>query len=158
MRRGCCCGSEPSKPGAISAAGAVPRSHTKDVERVALDACDVVIVRAIPRGSLEQIVFRVDTLHALAAVGVRAVNGALGVTMVPAASRERAEAEDGRLVLARQVSAEGRSRAFAGGVEDRGAGLARATGARECCVPRCAGSRRNTRASAARAASSRVGA
>ena len=38
---------------------------------VALDACDVVIVRAIPRGSLEQIVFRVDTLHALAAVGVR---------------------------------------------------------------------------------------
>src|SRR3954469_5442230 len=43
---------------------------------VALDACDVVIVRAIPRGSLEQIVFRVDVLHALAAVGVRAVNGA----------------------------------------------------------------------------------
>ena len=46
---------------------------------VALDACDVVIVRAIPRGSLEQIVFRVDTLHALAAVGVRAVNGALAI-------------------------------------------------------------------------------
>ena len=46
---------------------------------LALDACDVVIVRAIPRGSLEQIVFRVDTLHALAAVGVRAVNGALAI-------------------------------------------------------------------------------
>ena len=46
---------------------------------VALDACDVVIVRAIPRGSLEQIVFRVDTLHALAAVGVRTVNGALAI-------------------------------------------------------------------------------
>ena len=46
---------------------------------VALDACDVVIVRAIPRGSLQQIVFRVDTLHALAAVGVRAVNGALAI-------------------------------------------------------------------------------
>jgi RimK family alpha-L-glutamate ligase len=43
---------------------------------VALDACDVVLVRGIPRGSLEQIVFRVDTLHALAAAGVRAVNGA----------------------------------------------------------------------------------
>ena len=43
---------------------------------LALDACDVVIVRGIPRGSLEQIVFRVDVLHALAAVGVRAVNGA----------------------------------------------------------------------------------
>jgi RimK family alpha-L-glutamate ligase len=46
---------------------------------VALDACDVVIVRAIPRGSLEQIVFRVDALHALAAVGVRTVNGALAI-------------------------------------------------------------------------------
>src|SRR3954468_19712236 len=46
---------------------------------VALDACDVVIVRGIPRGSLEQIVFRVDVLHALAAVGVRPVNGALAI-------------------------------------------------------------------------------
>ena len=43
---------------------------------IALDACDVVVVRGIPRGSLEQVVFRVDALHALAAVGVRAVNGA----------------------------------------------------------------------------------
>jgi RimK family alpha-L-glutamate ligase len=46
---------------------------------VALDECDVVVVRGIPRGSLEQIVFRVDALHALAAVGVRAVNGALAI-------------------------------------------------------------------------------
>jgi RimK family alpha-L-glutamate ligase len=44
-----------------------------------LDACDVVVVRAIPRGSLEQVVFRVDALHALAAAGVRAVNGALAI-------------------------------------------------------------------------------
>src|SRR4051794_15341825 len=43
---------------------------------LALDACDVVLVRGIPGGSLEQVVFRVDALHALAAVGVRAVNGA----------------------------------------------------------------------------------
>jgi RimK family alpha-L-glutamate ligase len=43
---------------------------------LALEACDVVLVRGIPRGSLEQVVFRVDALHALAAVGVRAVNGA----------------------------------------------------------------------------------
>ena len=43
---------------------------------LALDACDVVVVRAIPRGSLEQIVFRVDALHALAAAGVRAVKSA----------------------------------------------------------------------------------
>jgi len=42
---------------------------------LALDACDVVLVRGIPRGSLEQVVFRVDALHALAAAGVRVVNG-----------------------------------------------------------------------------------
>ena len=41
-----------------------------------LDGCDVVLVRGIPRGSLEQVVFRVDVLHALAAGGVRAVNSA----------------------------------------------------------------------------------
>jgi RimK family alpha-L-glutamate ligase len=46
---------------------------------LALDACDVVVVRGIPRGSLEQVVFRVDALHALAAVGVRAVNGATAI-------------------------------------------------------------------------------
>jgi RimK family alpha-L-glutamate ligase len=46
---------------------------------VALDECDVVVVRGIPRGSLEQIVFRVDALHALAAAGVRLVNGALAI-------------------------------------------------------------------------------
>jgi RimK family alpha-L-glutamate ligase len=43
---------------------------------LALDRCDVVLVRGIPRGSLEQVVFRVDALHALGAAGVRAVNGA----------------------------------------------------------------------------------
>jgi RimK family alpha-L-glutamate ligase len=41
---------------------------------VALEACDLVIVRGIPRGSLEQIVYRVDALHALVAAGVRVVN------------------------------------------------------------------------------------
>jgi RimK family alpha-L-glutamate ligase len=46
---------------------------------VALDACDVVVVRGIPRGSLEQIVFRVDMLHALQAAGVRAINAALAI-------------------------------------------------------------------------------
>jgi RimK family alpha-L-glutamate ligase len=46
---------------------------------VRLDACDVVLVRGIPRGSLEQIIFRVDALHALEAGGVRPVNGALAI-------------------------------------------------------------------------------
>jgi len=42
---------------------------------VALHERDVVLVRGIPRGSLEQVVFRVDVLHALHAAGVRVVNG-----------------------------------------------------------------------------------
>src|SRR3954469_2089910 len=46
---------------------------------LALDACDIVVVRGIPRGSLEQVIFRVDALRALAAAGVRAVNGALAI-------------------------------------------------------------------------------
>ena len=46
---------------------------------IALDACDVVVVRGIPRGSLEKVVFRVDVLHALDAAGVRAVNGAVAI-------------------------------------------------------------------------------
>jgi RimK family alpha-L-glutamate ligase len=40
-----------------------------------LNACDAVVVRGIPRGSLEQVIFRVDVLHALEARGVRCVNG-----------------------------------------------------------------------------------
>jgi RimK family alpha-L-glutamate ligase len=40
-----------------------------------LDGCEAVIVRGIPRGSLEQVIFRVDALHALEARGVRCVNG-----------------------------------------------------------------------------------
>src|SRR3954467_10995128 len=52
------------------------RARSRDV---ALEASHVVIVRAVPRGSLEQIVFRVDALHALQAVGVRAVNPALAI-------------------------------------------------------------------------------
>jgi RimK family alpha-L-glutamate ligase len=40
-----------------------------------LDSCDAVIVRGIPRGSLEQVIFRVDALHALVERGVTCVNG-----------------------------------------------------------------------------------
>jgi RimK family alpha-L-glutamate ligase len=41
-----------------------------------LDEQDAVIVRIIPRGSLEQTVFRMDALHLLAAQGVRVLNPA----------------------------------------------------------------------------------
>jgi RimK family alpha-L-glutamate ligase len=39
-----------------------------------LDALDLVIVRGLPRGSLEQVIFRMDALHVLAEQGVRCVN------------------------------------------------------------------------------------
>jgi len=39
-----------------------------------LDTFDVVLVRFVPRGSLEQIIFRMDVLHLLEARGVRVVN------------------------------------------------------------------------------------
>jgi RimK family alpha-L-glutamate ligase len=44
-----------------------------------LDGCDAVIVRGIPRGSLEQVIFRVDALHALQERGVTCVNGARAI-------------------------------------------------------------------------------
>jgi RimK family alpha-L-glutamate ligase len=46
-----------------------------DVAVRSLEGCDAVIVRGIPRGSLEQVIFRVDALHALVARGVACVNG-----------------------------------------------------------------------------------
>lgn len=48
--------------------------HVSGPGDVVLDALDVLIVRGLPRGSLEQVVFRMDALHVLAAAGVRCVN------------------------------------------------------------------------------------
>lgn len=47
--------------------------------RTPLDDCDVVFVRAIPTGSLEQIVFRMDALRRLETAGVRVVNPAASI-------------------------------------------------------------------------------
>lgn len=44
-----------------------------------LDEFDVIFVRAVPGGSLEQIIFRVDALHRLEAAGVRVVNSAAAI-------------------------------------------------------------------------------
>lgn len=44
------------------------------VGSVCLDDWDAVLVRTIPRGSLEQIIFRMDALHLLEARGVRVFN------------------------------------------------------------------------------------
>ncbi|MBV9197525.1 MAG: RimK family alpha-L-glutamate ligase [Solirubrobacterales bacterium] len=40
-----------------------------------LSGLDLMIVRGLPRGSLEQVIFRMDALHVLAEQGVRCVNG-----------------------------------------------------------------------------------
>ena len=46
------------------------------IEDQILDNYDAIIVRSIPAGSLEQIIFRVDVLHRLENLGVRVVNSA----------------------------------------------------------------------------------
>jgi RimK family alpha-L-glutamate ligase len=45
----------------------------------ACSSFDCVLVRILPRGSLEQIIFRVDALHLLAARGVRVLNSARAI-------------------------------------------------------------------------------
>ncbi len=42
----------------------------------ALDVLDAILLRTIPIGSLEQIVFRIDALHRLERLGVRVINSA----------------------------------------------------------------------------------
>ena len=49
--------------------------HVLGPEGVVLDELDLLLIRGLPRGSLEQVIFRVDALHVLAACGVRCVNG-----------------------------------------------------------------------------------
>jgi RimK family alpha-L-glutamate ligase len=48
--------------------------HVLGPDGVVVDELDLVLVRGLPRGSLEQVIFRVDALHVLAACGVRVVN------------------------------------------------------------------------------------
>jgi RimK family alpha-L-glutamate ligase len=57
----------------IARVGAQPRLA---IGGISLDAFDAVLLRTIPLGSLEQIVFRIDTLHGLERLGVRVVNPA----------------------------------------------------------------------------------
>jgi RimK family alpha-L-glutamate ligase len=49
-------------------------AHVLGPDGDALDALDLLIVRGLPRGSLEQVIFRMDALHVLAEQGVRCVN------------------------------------------------------------------------------------
>jgi len=49
-------------------------SCSRSCSPVPLDECDAVVVRSIPGGSLEQVIFRVDLLHRLENAGVRVIN------------------------------------------------------------------------------------
>jgi RimK family alpha-L-glutamate ligase len=49
-------------------------AHVLGPDGVVLDALDLMIVRGLPRGSLEQVIFRMNAVHVLAEQGVRCVN------------------------------------------------------------------------------------
>ena len=51
-----------------------PRRPIARTDEVVLDDCDVVLLRTVPAGSLEQIIFRMDLLQRLEAHGVRVIN------------------------------------------------------------------------------------
>jgi RimK family alpha-L-glutamate ligase len=57
-----------------SVVGSADGVHVLGPDEVALDGLDLLIVRGLPRGSLEQVIFRMDALHVLAEQGVRCVN------------------------------------------------------------------------------------
>ncbi|HYG56968.1 MAG TPA: RimK family alpha-L-glutamate ligase, partial [Symbiobacteriaceae bacterium] len=57
----------------VGAAGAVTCAG------VVLDDYDIVLVRQVPGGSLEQVIFRMDALHRLARLGVRVINPPLAI-------------------------------------------------------------------------------
>jgi len=57
-----------------SVAGSDAGVHILGPDGVALRSLDLLIVRGLPRGSLEQVIFRMDALHVLAEQGVRCVN------------------------------------------------------------------------------------
>jgi RimK family alpha-L-glutamate ligase len=60
-------------------AGRVGGRPALQVRGETLEECDAVLVRTIPAGSLEQIIFRMDALHRLENLGVRIVNPAAGI-------------------------------------------------------------------------------
>lgn len=52
----------------------IPGSPLASIAGRPLDAYDALLVRTIPEGSLEQIIFRMDALHRLEAAGLRIMN------------------------------------------------------------------------------------
>ena len=59
--------------------GRIGRAHDVRNSGHVLDECDAVLARIIPNGSLEQLIYRVDTLHRLEEAGVRVMNSARAI-------------------------------------------------------------------------------
>jgi RimK family alpha-L-glutamate ligase len=60
-------------------AGWIGGSPAMQVRGVPVEDCRALMVRTIPTGSLEQIIFRMDALHRLEKLGVRVINSASGI-------------------------------------------------------------------------------
>jgi RimK family alpha-L-glutamate ligase len=60
-------------------AGWIGRDPALHVRGDAIEECRALLVRTIPTGSLEQIVFRMDALHRLEKLGVRVINSAASI-------------------------------------------------------------------------------
>jgi RimK family alpha-L-glutamate ligase len=59
--------------------GWIGRSPALQVRGECIEDCQAVLVRTIPTGSLEQIIFRMDAMHRLEHLGVRVVNSASAI-------------------------------------------------------------------------------
>ncbi len=65
-------------PATCFIAGISHKPHVRVADQI-LEEYDAIIVRSIPTGSLEQVIFRVDVLHRLENIGVKIINSATSV-------------------------------------------------------------------------------
>jgi RimK family alpha-L-glutamate ligase len=94
----------------VARIGASPRLES---EGTALEGCDAALVRILPRGSLEQIVFRMDALHWLEQKGVAVLNAATAIERTVDKFYTSALLEQANLPTPRTVVAEGLDAAMA---------------------------------------------
>jgi RimK family alpha-L-glutamate ligase len=82
-----------------------------------LESCDVLLVRAIPGGSLEQVIYRMDTLHRIENAGVRVINSPSTIERSVDKYYTLTLAEDAGLPTPRTIVAERFDDALAGYAE-----------------------------------------
>ena len=72
-------GSEPVFYNITRLAGRIGDSKNVEVRGERLDECAALLVRTIPTGSLEQVIFRMDVLHRLEKLGIPVVNSGAAI-------------------------------------------------------------------------------